>query len=87
MSYLARRHRNRGILVHAAFEAQVAAALPLSEYLLTHLRDQVDMQHLEGGAKLAALARPLFAKMPDGVELLADRWYPTQQTPAGQPPA
>jgi DNA primase len=59
----------------AAFEAQVAAALPLSEYLLTHLRDQVDMQHLEGGAKLAALARPLFAKMPDGVyrELLTDR--------------
>jgi len=59
----------------AAFEARVGGALPLSEYLLKQLREQVDMQHLEGGARLAALARPLFAKMPEGVyrELLTDR--------------
>ena len=33
-----------------------------------------------------SVERGLTAKMPDGVELLADRWYPTQQTPAGHPP-
>jgi DNA primase len=59
----------------AAFEAHVEAALPLSEYIVKQLREQVDVAHPEGGARLAALARPLFAAMPDGIyrELLTDR--------------
>ena len=33
-----------------------------------------------------SVERGLTAKMPDGVELLADRWYPTEQMAAGDPP-
>ena len=56
------------------FEARMKSALPLSEYLIEHLRQQVDLSHVDGRAKLKALAQPLFARMPDGVyrELLAD---------------
>ncbi|HMK87329.1 MAG TPA: DNA primase [Steroidobacteraceae bacterium] len=58
-----------------AFERRVGGALPLSEYLVQQLVGQVDMTHLDGRAKLAALAAPLFARMPEGVyrELLLDR--------------
>jgi DNA primase len=46
----------------------------LSEYLIEHLRQQVELSHVDGRAKLKALAQPLFARMPAGVyrELLAD---------------
>ncbi|HTV96357.1 MAG TPA: DNA primase [Steroidobacteraceae bacterium] len=58
-----------------AFEARIQEAMPLSEYLIRHLLTQVDLAHVDGRAKLAALAAPLFARMPDGVyrELLLDR--------------
>jgi len=70
----------------AAFEARLDGAVPLSEYLLKHLREQVDMQHLEGGARLAALARPLFARLPDGVyrELLIERLAAEIHMPAAK---
>jgi DNA primase len=56
------------------FEALMNSALPLSEYLIEQLRQQVDLSHVDGRAKLKALAQPLFARMPTGVyrELLAD---------------
>jgi DNA primase len=58
----------------AGFEALLKSALPLSEYLIAQLRLQVDLSHVDGRAKLKALAQPLFARMPAGVyrELLAD---------------
>jgi DNA primase len=58
----------------AGFEALLKSALPLSEYLIEQLRLQVDLAHVDGRAKLKALAQPLFARMPAGVyrELLAD---------------
>jgi DNA primase len=58
----------------AGFEARLKGALPLSQYLIEHLREQVDLSHVDGRAKLKALAQPLFARMPAGVyrELLAD---------------
>jgi DNA primase len=58
----------------AGFEALLKTALPLSEYLIEQLRQQVDLSHVDGRAKLKALAQPLFARMPAGVyrELLAD---------------
>jgi DNA primase len=58
-----------------AFEARIKSSLPLSEYLVEQLLTQVDLAHLDGRAKLAALAAPLFGRMPDGVyrELLLDR--------------
>jgi DNA primase len=57
-----------------AFEKRVSAALPLSEYLIQHLAAEVDLSHVDGRAKLKALAAPLFARMPEGIyrELLAE---------------
>ena len=58
----------------AGFEARLKDAVPLSQYLIEHLSTQVDLSHVDGRAKLKALAQPLFARMPAGVyrELLAD---------------
>jgi DNA primase len=57
----------------AAFESRLQAALPLSEYLIQHLETQVDLRHVDGRAKLKALAAPLFGRMPEGIyrEMLA----------------
>jgi DNA primase len=57
------------------FEEHLKRAVPLSEYLVRQLTEQVDLEHVDGRAKLAALAAPLFKRMPDGVyrELLLDR--------------
>ncbi len=52
-----------------AFEARLAGALPLSEYLAAHLREQADLAHADGRAKFVALARPLLARIPQGVYL------------------
>jgi DNA primase len=70
----------------AAFEQRLRSALPLSEYLLRHLTEQVDLTHLDGRAKLAALAKPLFARIPEGIyrELLADRLAAEIQMPAAK---
>jgi DNA primase len=58
-----------------AFEARLKEALPLSEYLVQQLIAEVDLDHIDGRAKLKALAGPLFARMPEGIyrEMLADR--------------
>jgi DNA primase len=47
----------------AAFEALIAAALPLSRYLFEALASQVDLSSAEGRATLVHLARPLLAKL------------------------
>jgi DNA primase len=69
-----------------AFELRVRNALPLSEYLVQELLKQVDMSHVDGRAKLAALAAPLFARMPDGVyrELLLDQLAAQIRMPAAK---
>jgi len=71
---------------HDGFEMRMRNALPLSEYLVGQLADEVDLAHVDGRAKLAALAQPLFAKMPEGVyrELLADRLAAQIQMPAAK---
>jgi len=58
-----------------AFENRMKDALPLSEYLVQQLIAEVDLDHVDGRAKLKALAGPLFARMPEGIyrEMLADR--------------
>jgi DNA primase len=70
----------------AKFEARLQTAMPMSEYLLSHLAQQADLAHLDGRAKLAALARPLFLRMPEGVyrELLADRLAAEIHMPAAK---
>jgi DNA primase len=69
-----------------AFESRLKTALPLSEYLVQHLVGQVDLTHVDGRAKLAALAAPLFGRMPDGIyrELLADRLAAEIRMPAAR---
>ena len=59
----------------AAFEARYASALPLSEYLVTHLSAAIDISHADGKARFVAEARPLLERVPDGPyrELLLDR--------------
>ncbi len=49
-----------------AFEQRVQNALPLSEYFLRHLRDQVDMTTRDGRARFKELAKPLIERIPEG---------------------
>jgi DNA primase len=67
-----------------AFENRLNTALPLSEYLIQHLMAEVDLEHIDGRAKLKALAAPLFARMPEGIyrEMLADRLAAQVSMPA-----
>jgi len=67
-----------------AFEARLKTALPLSEYLVQQLSAQTDLSHVDGRAKLASLAAPLFARLPEGVyrDLLLDRLAAEIRMPA-----
>src|SRR5260370_33246901 len=67
-----------------AFEDRLNTALPLSEYLIHHLMAEVDLNHIDGRAKLKALAAPLFARMPEGIyrEMLAYRLAAQVSMPA-----
>ena len=49
-----------------AFRALVEKAEPLTAFLLAELGKQADLETIEGRAKLAALARPHLAKLPEG---------------------
>lgn len=57
-----------------AFEQRLSQALPLSQYLLQRLAEEIDMKSVDGRAKFAEQARPLLGKIPTGVyrELLID---------------
>jgi DNA primase len=67
-----------------AFEARLKSALPLSEYLVQQLSAQVDLTHVDGRAKLASLAAPLFSRLPEGVyrDLLLSRLAAEIRMPA-----
>jgi DNA primase len=59
-----------------AFEKRLeSSTVPLSEYLIRELSEQVDLSSADGLARFAEAARPLFAKLPAGVfrELLLGR--------------
>ena len=59
----------------AAFEERLAAAVPLSEYLVRELSEQSELASADGRARFAEQARPLFGRVPAGVyrELLLGR--------------
>jgi DNA primase len=59
----------------SSFEAELDRSLTLSEFLVEELSAQVDLQSVDGRARLAELARPLLDRMPAGVyrELLTGR--------------
>jgi len=67
-----------------AFEARLEEALPLSEYLVHQLSSEVDLAHADGRARFAEMARPLVAKVPEGVyrELLVERLAEAIRLPA-----
>ncbi|MFM7797537.1 MAG: toprim domain-containing protein, partial [Planctomycetota bacterium] len=69
-----------------AFEARLEGALPLSEYLVQELGAQVDLAHADGRARFAESARPLVAKVPEGVfrELLVERLAEAIRLPAAR---
>jgi len=50
-----------------AFEARLASAEPLSEYLVRALSEEVDISHADGRARFAEAARPLVEKLPRGI--------------------
>ena len=50
-----------------AFAGEIASALPLSTYLFEQLSAQVDMQSIDGRARLGELARPLLERLPGGM--------------------
>ena len=63
----------------AHFESLIAAALPLSSFLIEELAQRVDLGSADGQSRLAALVEPLLAQLPEGVyrdrllEQLAER--------------
>jgi len=50
-----------------AMESEIGRALPLSEFLFEKLASQVDMDSLDGRARLGELAKPLLERLPAGV--------------------
>jgi DNA primase len=59
-----------------AFEEALDRGIPLSGFLLNELSAQVDMNSVDGRARLAELARPLIARIPQGIyrELLTTQF-------------
>jgi DNA primase len=49
-----------------AFAAQVAAAMPLSRFLVEATREGCDLETAEGRAQMSAHAGPLWQQLPDG---------------------
>ncbi len=50
-----------------AFEKRLDETLPLSEYLIRELSEQSDLSHADGRARFSENARPLWARLPEGV--------------------
>jgi DNA primase len=50
-----------------AFERRLDTTLPLSEYLIRELSEQSNLTHADGRARFSESARPLWAKLPEGV--------------------
>jgi DNA primase len=49
------------------FEHQISQGLPLSQYLFDHVSEGLDIQSMDGRARLSTLAIPLIDQIPDGV--------------------
>jgi len=67
-----------------AFMAALEHALPLSDFLVGELSAQVDLESVDGRARLVELARPLVNSIPPGVyrELLTERLAETVGLPS-----
>jgi DNA primase len=69
-----------------AFEARLAGALPLSEYLIRELSSRAEVASVDGRAKLVELARPLVRRIPSDVyrELLVAQLAEAVRMPAAR---
>ena len=69
-----------------AFLTALDQGVALSDYLISELAAQVDLETVDGRARLAELARPLVAKIPPGVyrELLVESLADTVRLSAGK---
>ncbi|MGE0080050.1 MAG: DNA primase [Thiohalomonadaceae bacterium] len=58
-----------------AFEAGLGKAIPLSQFFIDQLRQEVDLGSLDGRAQLVEKVRPLLAAVPEGIyrHLLLER--------------
>jgi DNA primase len=50
-----------------AFEQRISGAVPLSDFLFDQLASQLDMNSIDGRARLVDQARPLLARLPDSI--------------------
>ena len=50
-----------------AFEAQLAQAQPLDDFLIEQFKQRVDLRQIDGQTKLVELSKPLLAKLPHGI--------------------
>ncbi len=69
-----------------AFEQDIASATHLSDFFFERLAAQVDMDSIDGRARLVDLARPLLAKLPKSVfrQLMVERLAELARTDAGR---
>ncbi|NNG11767.1 MAG: DNA primase [Halobacteria archaeon] len=49
------------------FEQRISGAVPLSDFLFDQLASQLDMNSIDGRARLVDQARPLLARLPDSI--------------------
>ena len=68
------------------FRQKTVESIPLSQYFLDSLSQQVDTRSVDGRAHLVELARPLFQKLPDSVfrDLMLDQLAQRSGLPARQ---
>ena len=55
------------VRLREAFEQRLNTSLPLSDYLISELKGQADLSHADGRARFSELARPLLARLTEGV--------------------
>jgi len=58
-----------------AFESRLDKATPLSDFMLQHLSESLDLSTADGCARLSEMAKPLIARIADGVfkDLIVDQ--------------
>ncbi|MEM7704003.1 MAG: DNA primase [Pseudomonadota bacterium] len=78
--------RERGL---EEFEALLAAARPLSEVFFSRYQAQVDLNSLDGRARLVEITKPLLAQIPDGAfrDMMFERLGELARSSTVAPPA
>jgi DNA primase len=69
-----------------AFEQRIVDAVHLSEFFFERLSAQLDLDSIDGRARLVDLARPLLAKLPDSMfhQLMVERLAELAHTASGR---